>query len=357
MAALIARSIEFHQSNCLEVEVSEIRFSWDVVSTGVSSLLIGVDVVDKDVVWVAGQEDAVVLRTIDGGRSWQNVTRSPIVDTMEFHDVEAFGRDRALVLAVGLGPPSKIFRTTDGGARWQEVFKNEEAAAFYDGIAFLDSRRGLAFSDPVADKFRILTTTTGGRTWTIAPTDQMPEVENNEAAHATGTSLVAIGPHHAWFGTAPPAGSNSRVFHTHDGGRGWTVAPVPIRVEHEEGFGVVSLVFWDLRNGVAMGGGVRPRRGQPERRSVAAVTSDGGRTWTPGGQLSGFRLNAAWVPSHTANTAVAVGPTGSDVTTDGGQTWHRFDKTSLTGISCTPDGTCWAVGENGVTAQLVRKRG
>lgn len=311
------------RADTVPVETSRPTYSWEFVSTGGSSQLFGVDVVEKDVVWAAGEDTAVVVRTVDGGRAWRNVSRHPIVDALRLHDVQAFGRDRAKDL--------------------------------YDGITFFDSRRGLALGDPVGDRFRLLSTTDGGRTWTIAPTDRMPRVENNEAAHATGTSLVAIGPRRAWFGTAPTAGANSRVFRTRDGGRSWTAAPVPIRVETDNDFGVVSLVFWDLYNGVAIGGGIPPDTGVAEKRSVAAVTRDGGRTWTPAGQLPGFRLNAVRVPNR-AKTAVAVGPTGSDVTTDGGRTWHRFDKTRLAGISCEPRGTCWAVGANGAAAKLVSRR-
>ena len=350
---LLAMAPAVAQADPVPVEMSETRFSWDFVSTGVSSLLFGVDVVDKDVAWAAGQSNAVVLRTIDGRRSWRNVARHPIVDTLVFHDVEAVSHDRALVLEVD-DDASKIFRTDDGGANWRVVFKDREDF-LYDGIAFFDSRRGLALGDPVGEKFRVLASTTGGRTWSIARTDRMPDAEADEFAHATGTSLVAIGPHDAWFGTVR-TGSNSRVFHTRDGGRSWTAATVPILVETEQEFGVASLVFWDRHNGMAVGGGVPPQPGQPEEPSVAAVTHDGGRTWTLAGQLSGFRINAARVPAHTAKTAVAVGPTGSDVTTDGGQTWHRFDKTSLRGVSCASDGTCWAVGDNGAAARLTKKR-
>jgi photosystem II stability/assembly factor-like uncharacterized protein len=329
--------------------MSDMAFSWHFTSTGVSSLLFAVDVVDQEVVWAAGQPSdgsvGAVVRTVDGGRSWQNVT-PPGGNTLVFHDVEAFGRDQALVLAVGKGPASKIFRTDDGGASWQLAFDNQEQPAFYDGVAFFDSSRGLALSDPVARKFRILVSVDGGRTWNVAPTNQMPDVTKSEVARATGTSMVAIGPNDAWFGTAPQAANaDSRVFHTRDGGNTWTAATVPIAGKPE--FGVASLAFRNLLNGMAMGGGELG----PDVPSIAAVTADGGETWSRAGSLSGFRVNLAWVG---ANTAVAVGPSGSDVTTDGGQTWHRFDQSGdLRGVSCR-DGTCWAVGGNGMAAELVK---
>jgi photosystem II stability/assembly factor-like uncharacterized protein len=331
--------------------MAKLTLSWEFVSTGVANVLFGVDVVDHDVVWAAGRASsdgvAAVVRTLDGGRSWRDIT-PPDGRTLDFHDVEAFDRDHALVLAVGRGRASKIFRTEDGGASWRLVFDNPEAPAFYDGIAFFDSDRGLALSDPVAREFRILATGDGGRTWNAAPSDRLPDMVKREVARASGTSIVAIGPNDAWFGTAPLAArSNSRVFHTRDGGRSWTAVTAPIPGQPQ--FGVSSLAFPNRLNGMAIGGG-DPDTDQP---SVAAVTSDEGESWTAAGLLSGFRLNLARVPALSSATAVAVGPTGSDYTTDEGRTWHKFDPRDLRGISCLPDGTCWAVGADGMAARLV----
>jgi hypothetical protein len=59
----------------------------------------------------------------------------------------------------------------------------------------------------------------------------------------------------------------------------------------------------------------------------------------------------AWVP-WIGRTAIAVGPTGSDVSYDGGRTWQRFDTGSFDAVACTWDLSCWASGENGRAALL-----
>lgn len=41
-----------------------------------------------------------MVRTVDGGASWQNVT-PPVGERSAFHDIEAFARDHAVVLAIG----------------------------------------------------------------------------------------------------------------------------------------------------------------------------------------------------------------------------------------------------------------
>jgi photosystem II stability/assembly factor-like uncharacterized protein len=108
------------------------------------------------------------------------------------------------------------------------------------------------------------------------------------------------------------------------------------------------LAFWDAEHGLALGGGDP----HPEKPSVVAATADGGANWSEVGSPTGFRTNIATLEPKRRNTAVAVGFTGSDVSTDGGQTWRRFDQTDLRGIDSTED-SCWAVGKNGTAAELM----
>ncbi|MDY7088067.1 MAG: oxidoreductase, partial [Actinomycetota bacterium] len=75
-----------------------------------------------------------------------------------------------------------------------------------------------------------------------------------------------------------------------------------------------------------------------------------GRTWTVAAAAPGeYRSGSAW---H-GRTALAVGPTGSDISYDGGRTWKRFDTGSFDAVECTPTGACWASGEKGRVAKLV----
>lgn len=67
-----------------------------------------------------------------------------------------------------------MYRTDDGGATWTESFRNTDPRAFYDCLTFFDTRHGLAMSDPVDGKFRILSTKDGGRSWAVLPNEGMP---------------------------------------------------------------------------------------------------------------------------------------------------------------------------------------
>jgi hypothetical protein len=86
---------------------------------------------------------------------------------------------------------------------------------------------------------------------------------------------------------------------------------------------------------------------------MTARTSDGGATWARGGNVGGYRSGVAWVPFST--TAVAVGPNGTDISTDGGRTWSPIGSTGFHAVQCvgTLSTTCWASGPDGMIGKLV----
>jgi len=133
---------------------------WQPVPTGSTQQFRGLDAVSKRVAWVGGSAGQV-LRTIDGGKTWQDVS-PPGSTGLLFRDVEAQSAYKASVLAIGEGDASRIYRTTDGGRHWDLTFVNDDPLAFYDCMDFFDGgRRGLALSDPVGGKFRIAATFEG----------------------------------------------------------------------------------------------------------------------------------------------------------------------------------------------------
>jgi photosystem II stability/assembly factor-like uncharacterized protein len=314
---------------------------WQPVPTGSTQQFRGLDAVSKRVAWVGGSAGQV-LRTIDGGRSWQDVS-PPGSAGLLFRDVEAQSAYRASVLAIGEGDASRIYTTFDGGRSWITAFVNDDPAAFYDCMAFYPGgRHGLALSDPVGGKFRIAATDDGGRSWHVLPDAGMPPAVAGEFAFAaSGTCLVTSG-RDAWFASG---GGAARVFHSRDGGATWTVTTAPIPAA--EAGGVFSLAFRNPRDGVMVGGDfTAPANGT----RASGFTHDGGASWQQGGDLSGYRSGVDWVTFSRA-TLIAVGPTGSDVSDDGGRSWRAFDTTAYDAVDCVPL-TCWASGPNGAVAVL-----
>ncbi|WP_207934777.1 oxidoreductase [Actinomadura sp. KC06] len=317
---------------------------WRITPTGSEARFRGLAAVGRKVAWLAGS-GGTVLRTTDGGATWQNVA-PPDAASLEFRDVEAFDANRAVVLAIGEGEASRAYSTSDGGRTWTLGFKNDDPKAFYDCMTFFDSRNGLAMSDPVDGRFRIISTKDAGRTWRVLPSEGMPAALEGEFAFAaSGQCLVSHGKKDVWLATG--GASRARVFHSGDRGRTWTVADTPLPSGASQG--VFSVAFRDSRHGIAVGGDYRPGEPSPD---AAATTSDGGRTWHPAQRPPAeYRSGAVW-PRYTGPIAMAVGPTGTDLTFNAGRTWTRFDKGSFDTVDCAPDATCWAAGEKGRAARL-----
>ncbi|MFJ3286223.1 WD40/YVTN/BNR-like repeat-containing protein [Streptomyces sp. NPDC086669] len=307
----------------------------------------GLSAVSRSTAWLAGTA-GTVLRTTDGGRSWRDVS-PPGAGELQFRDVEAFDARRAVALAIGEGEASRVYRTDDGGTTWTETFRNTDARAFYDCMAFFDHRHGLAMSDPVDGRFRILSTKDGGRSWTVLPDTGMPPALDGEAGFAaSGQCLVTAGAGDVWLATGGAA--HARVLHSTDRGLTWTAADAPVPAG-DPARGVFALAFRDRAHGLAVGGDYRPDQPSPQ---AAGRTGDGGRHWRLAGTPPpAYRSGVAWLP-HSRSAALAVGPTGTDLTTDGGRTWRTVDTGSYDTVDCTPDGGCWAAGEKGRVARLER---
>jgi photosystem II stability/assembly factor-like uncharacterized protein len=321
---------------------------WVVQKSGTEARLRGLAVVDSQVVWASGTGGTFTVTT-DAGATWRAGT-VPGAAELDFRDIHATSASRAFLLSIGDGAKSRIYATADGGKTWAIRYKNEDPKVFLDAIAFWDADHGIVMGDPVEGHFTILTTEDGGVHWSRLPADRMPAARPGEGAFAaSGTCLVVGGDQTAWFGTG--GAEVARVFRTVDRGRTWTVHDTPI-VAGTASAGVFSLAFFDQASGVAVGGDYK----QPERaEKVVARTVDGGLHWTltEGRGPGGYRSAVAVVPGAMVPTLVAAGPTGSDVSTDGGLSWKPLGTLGFHAVnSAQPVDGGWGVGDLGRVAHF-----
>ena len=233
---------------------------------------------------------------------------------------------------------------------WVLEYINRDPKGFLDALAFWDAEHGLALGDPVDGRFTILITDDGGKHWKSIPATGMPMALPGEAAFAaSGTCLVVQGDCNAWFATG--AVNASRVFRSTDRGKTWTVHETPIRAGTPSS-GVFSLAFWDDHHGVAVGGDYK----EPKKSGgYVALTSDGGRSWAlaKGTQPAGYRSGLAVVPGTPEPTGVVVGPTGMDISVDGGENWIPLGTVGFDAVSFAGRDEGWATGEDGRIARFV----
>jgi len=215
-------------------------------------------------------------------------------------------------------------------------------------MAFWDANRGVAVSDSVDGQFVIMTTRDGGKSWVRIPPAQLPPALPNEGFFAaSGTNLAVVLPNHVWIGTG--AASEARVLRSTDGGRTWSVARTPLAAGPSAG--IFSIAFSNAKNGIVVGGDFKLESAAVDN---AAMTTDGGATWTPVKGLSGFRSVVAYLARDDASL-VAVGPAGSDYSLDRGNTWTPIPGPGFHAFSKAPRGTVgYGVGEKGSIGKLTR---
>jgi photosystem II stability/assembly factor-like uncharacterized protein len=314
---------------------------WEVLKVETMASFRGLSVVDDRVVGASGTRGTVV-HTTDGGSTWK-VDSIPGGQAFDLRGIHARS-DRVAHVAATAG---RIWRTTDGGRSWTLQYQSPDTTMFLDAIVFWNDRFGTALGDPMQGRFVMLVTTNGGDTWTMAPDAGRPAALEGEAAFAaSGTSLV-INDRFGWLGTG---GAVARVFRTTDRGMTWTVAPSAIPPRAGTG-GVFSVAFADGLHGVVVGGDYE----RPDSSSgTAALTSNGGVTWTPARQFPrGYRSGVAMRRVDADRTiAIAVGTTGSDVSRDGGLTWSPLDATAFNAVQFSPSGVAFAVGGRGRVAKI-----
>jgi photosystem II stability/assembly factor-like uncharacterized protein len=318
--------------------------SWHLIDTGTTNHFRGLSVVSREVVWLGGYAGQV-LRTIDGGRHWSDVSPAG-ARGLQFRDIQAFDADHAVAMAAGARTHSQLFTTFDGGAHWQMTYENRAPTGFFDCMAFFNGTDGLVLSDPVDGRFRIIATHDGGRTWSVNPSAPMPAAQPGEAAFAASGECLTTAGHDAWFGSGGI--STPRIYHSSDSGRNWTVTAAPIVGGATAG--VFALAFRTPDLGVATGGDFA----KPNLHTAVAARKVSGQPWQAAAtQPAGYRSGVTWVP-YTPATFIAVGLNGSDVSYDGGANWAQFATGQFDTVSCAYDGTCMAAGDLGRVALLHR---
>ncbi|KAF2260565.1 oxidoreductase [Lojkania enalia] len=348
--AVLATSLVHASSlgTCHPANRSPPTLTWSLLNTANTNQFRGLAPVSHKVAWVSGT-NSTVLRTTDGGNTWKSVgpqLTGPDAE-LEFRDIQAWSAKKAVILSIGFGPESRIYFTEDGGKNWTQSFGNEEEAAFYDCIAFENEKRGLAMSDPVDGKIRLIETLDGGKSWSVIDSAGIPPARANEWGFAaSGTCLTTTaGRWYVGTGGEDPG----RVFYSSDG-HIWDVSNTTLL--GAEAAGVFSVRFRDRKHGIAVGGDFENPTGNMNN---AAWSTDGGRTWQSAARFpDGYRSGSSWVPGH-CDMALAVGSTGSDFTLDGGRTWIGFDNGTFDSVECLEGGLCWASGAGGRVARLYVK--
>jgi len=267
--------------------------------------LSSVSVVDENTVWVAGGFSmgyGVVLRTTDGGNSWQRLG-SPASIPEVILGISAVSRDAAWIV----GDNNAVYRTADGGITWHDVSDPAHSSCVWQNVLATDFSSAWLSGADIPDG-RILHTEDGGMTWTSHAESLIVDYPM--------ISITAWDDDNIWA-----VGHGFTILRTTDGGATWVnTTPESHQGSPNDANGITLLseneawVVLDYGN--------------------IWKTGDGGVTWTVQSippDVSGYFLlricatdpQTAWVSGGTA-----YGSTQEGVilhTTDGGGSWTRLD--------------------------------
>jgi len=350
--------------------------TWIPRNAGTSEDLLAVSAVtaaegSSGCAWVSGRS-GTVLRTTDGGKSWESLDPGTGRDLL---DIAAVDRDSAWAVAEG----SRVLRTTDGGRNWEHLETGDSNSPRC--LVALDRETAVVAGDNGA----ILLTLDGGVTWHrqesgtadhLVALALVPE-EDGGTLYALGDagmltkarfSFLADGKsgeeagepggeggellrdaYLSWSAAATGVESAPRALCAVEGGVLWMggrgfLRRSSDRGEHWEAVdtgvtGEVNAIFaCGAENLWAVG-----------EEGLAMRSYDGGKTWARQYIPRGRTLRDVWAVD--ANTAWAAGEGGTALlTTDGGFTWsaaYPGTAEDLYAVSAADARNLWVAGGKG----------
>ena len=282
------------------------------IKTNTDASFRGLSVVDNHVAWVSGSKGWVGISK-DAGNTW-SFKQVFGFETMDFRSLHAFDSTTAVI--ANAGSPAFILRTTDAGQTWKQVYRNDEKEAFIDGIDFWNDKEGIIYGDPIQGRMLVLRTSDGGNSWKMVAGKNRPLLKEGEASFAaSGTGIRCLEKGKVMISTG---GTVSRLWTSTDKGMTWTALATPI-LQGESTTGIFSFAYLNSKTFFIAGGDYKQ---DSLTFKHIFYTHDGGIQWlVPAVPTRGYRECIEYLGK---NKLIAVGPSGIDISENGGITWIPF---------------------------------
>jgi photosystem II stability/assembly factor-like uncharacterized protein len=292
---------------------------WRIQESHTNAGLRGIHSIGSGVAWASGT-GGTVLRTTDGGGNWQTCTVPPGAEKLDFRGIQAFDRNTAIVMSSGKGDLSRLYKTTDSCRTWKLILTNPDPEGFWDTVQFTPrGKTGLVYGDPVKGNFVEFATSDFGETWlrsrevpSALEGESLFAASNSSMLYRTGTALIVTG------GASGSRSLKKQVPHGFVGG------DIPLAISESAGAFAVATSSATL---VAVGGDYR----KPDvSTGTAAFSTDRGQHWSASTTPPhGYRSSVAY--DSARKTWIAVGPNGTDISTDDGRNWRPLKPSAIDG--------------------------
>ena len=315
------------------------------LQTGADISIRGAGAVSDSVVWLSGSK-STVLRTIDGGASWDKIIVSDSLN-LDFRNIWAFDANTAVVISIG--SPAYIFKTIDGGKAWKNVYYNDNKSIFMNSLTFKDSNNGITIGDQINGAFFTLITSDGGDSWIEVNGAKGETGEGGFAASNTCISYLPSGK------IMLISGMNAGGCHiANDKDFDWQKEQFNIPVKNTNGAdGAYTIYMKNDLEGMIGGGNYMDVTVNAE---VVGITKDGGKSWSnsttlPHGFISCIK------PFASGDAILAVGSDGISFTKDFGTNWNIVSTTNgyHTSTSSPESDIIYVAGAKGSVAKIYFK--
>lgn len=282
----------------------------DSLNVGVNTSIRALQVVNDSVLWFGGNR-GWLGRSTDAGKNWKRW--QPAGEQADFRTLHAI--DEINAIAATTTRPANVLRTHDGGKTWKRVFQSRDTSVFLDGMAFWNDKDGVLFGDPINNRLFLMRTSDGGHNWTPFSSDELPLFAAGEACFAaSGTSIRAVGDSTLLIVSG---GSVTRLWYSYDRGHTWQHLKTPM-----------------IQGNASQGGfgmGLSPDS------QLVIVGGDYLQLQDTLGHIANYQDNLWWKNRTTTRGYreailttdtfiwLATGPSGSDVSYNGGLDWHSLN--------------------------------
>jgi photosystem II stability/assembly factor-like uncharacterized protein len=249
-----------------------------------------------------------------------------------------------------------VIRTLDGGHTWNVVRTLPEGVGVLRGVSCPTATICMAVgqSSDGTSGSALLTSSSGGRWRSLS----LPKGQEELALVTCTTRRTCIGEGMMDVTMGMPIyGERPGVISTKDGGATWTLRALPVGNIGQQGVPSFKGMACPSPNRCYMVGDETPGDGSPS--GVISVSTDGGKTWTrptlPAGTTSLNAISCA-APTDCVVVGGGIGPRGETLhdilaTSDGGQTWvsrpvpvATTSVLGLSSVSCPSITVCMATG-------------
>jgi photosystem II stability/assembly factor-like uncharacterized protein len=238
-----------------------------------------------------------LLRTVDGGATWYNVT-PPTRSKLGYGTGASFlGANVAWIL---IGDPQQplnsgiLYHTSDGGLTWVEY-----GTPFGSGeLHFLDTLNGwvMIVAGAGAGNMPVLfyQTTDGGVNWRQVYSNLPGDTSEQTSLPVSGikSGFTPVSMQEAWVAGQIPQPNTVYLYHTTDGGHTWAAVDPKLRFGGEAQYLTQPPVFFGSQIGL-----LPTMAGSEGSGTFFFITEDGGKTWTTGAGVPGSGFTSVVSPN------------------------------------------------------------